>query len=88
LIFWNSQELIDKACLTTKILPISQKQKVLKSQKFKNMLCKFDLNDFWTKRVSVRQQSANGRLREAASILTELLRVRPCHKYDFKIRDL
>ena len=39
------------------------------------MLCKFDLNDFWTKRVAARQQSANGRLREAASILTELLRV-------------
>ena len=39
------------------------------------MLCKFDLNDFWTKRVAVRQQSANSRLREVASILTELLRV-------------
>ena len=39
------------------------------------MLCKFDLNEFWTKRVAVRQQSANSRLREVASILTELLRV-------------
>ena len=50
------------------------------------MLCKFDLNDFWTKRVAVRQQSANSRLREVASILTELLRV--SHFYNKKFTHL